>query len=262
MEKWDCGIKMSPLSVTSTVSPDEGLVSVDSSSTFTSLTEYHPPSSQSLSQLPNMERSDGMAILFCSPSILNLNFSKQMLSTLLRTVRTWTAEIQSDADDGEESHLQNIPPRKKKSDHSYYIRNLTGFNVYWTAYKEKERHNEPNIQVLPDNTQQSLSSAFRRSGRRIGAAVENRKNVVDNVFASMEVEYVTPPTPVTSGGKIELEFTFIQVLKLIFLEYRGGEGEGVVKLSRVWRKTRNGRRIGGKGQRGGGRSYFPFLELI
>lgn len=187
LEKWDCALKINPLHVT----PDETIVSVDSSSTFSSLSDLPPPPPK-VTQSDQKEQT-GMSILFCSPSILNLNFSKQMLSTLLRTVKTWTAEIEED------EAIQNTRPRKKRSEHSYYIRNLTGFNVYWAAFKEEELGRDPNIMVLPDNTKQPLGSSFKRRGRRIGAAAEYRKNVMENYFISMEVEYVSPPIPVTTG---------------------------------------------------------------
>jgi hypothetical protein len=199
MEKWDCALKVSSIHNDPI---EEPIVTVDSSSTFPSLSSDRPPPMASREK----HAESGLSILLCSPSILNVNFSKQMLSTLLRTLRTWTAEIEQDEAD---SAIQKISSRKKASDQSYYIRNLTGFNVYWTAFKEGQVDSEPNIHVMADNVQQPLGALFKRRGRRIGAAAEYRMSVVDNYFVSMEVEYVPPPIPVTPGWIFLLVWYFL-----------------------------------------------------
>ena len=104
---------------------------------------------------------------------MNINFSKQMLSSLLRTLRSWSNE-NIEGEEGEESSVEggeialrtsSISLKKKKKRGGYFIRNLTGFNVYWAAHKDldseekKEEEQEGErveVRVLPDNAQQPL----------------------------------------------------------------------------------------------------------
>ena len=79
------------------------------------------------------------------------------------------------------------------NEHSYYIQNLTGFDLYWIARLENEKDDHAtDAHVLPENTQQPLGKGYRRRGKRIGAALEHEHSAIDNLLVSLELEYFPP----------------------------------------------------------------------
>ena len=143
----------------------------------------------------------GMDISIVSPEILNINFSKQMLSSLLRTARSWTEEAKKEEElmleEGEKKPKKE--PKGAKVVNNYSIRNLTGFNLYWTSHLEKKKGGEGEeikVSVLPDNEEESLGENFKRKTRRAVSSVAKDN---DNMYVvSMELEFflthLVPPS--------------------------------------------------------------------
>ena len=186
MEKWECGIRVRPFDA-------KQLDVISDSEAFTS------DSSASLAafeaaKLEPEKPEIGMDISIVSPEILNINFSKQMLSTLLKTAKSWTEEAKKEGFDADDSDvLENKLTKKVNIVNCYSIRNLTGFNLYWTSHKDARgaeqgggEGEEIVVSVLPDNEEQSLGENFKRLSRRVSM---NSKQVVDTYVVSMELEF-------------------------------------------------------------------------
>jgi hypothetical protein len=196
VEKWDFALKVNgyvedpiPLTKDETDSTSVNSTLSIKSSSIISMEPLNRPSS------PTPPDPPGLQMQLCSPSILNVNFSKQMLSTLIRTSKAWSAEMQ-EAEDEEKISLSSLSAHSAglfSEDHSYYIRNLTGFDLYWAAHldQEGEEDGAVDVRVLPDNTQQPLGKGLMRRGRRVGAA-DQHQSAVENWLVSLELEYFPP----------------------------------------------------------------------
>ena len=144
LEKWECALHLTPLAPQSFTSSDPApLPTTPSFPSFSTLVTSSDPSLSTSSSLPYLDpitpqREDvvvgaeiGRNISIVSPRILNINFSKQMVSALLRTMKAWKEE-----EEEEEENFDQV----RRSISFRFVDFVVSFNlIYLLLYSPGER---------------------------------------------------------------------------------------------------------------------------